>query len=87
MAVGAKTGGRRKGTPNKRKASERAAMKAAGEMPLDYMLRVMRDPTVDHERRDRMSGQAAPYVHSRLTSLTPPTEGSGTLTITWKNGA
>src|SRR4051812_16314411 len=73
MAVGTKTGGRKKGVPNKRTAAEKAAVEASGEMPKEYMLRVMRDPTVEHERRDRMASAAAPYFHSRLTS----TEVSG----------
>lgn len=39
--------------------------KAANMTPLDYMLMVMRDKTVDDERRDRMAVSAAPYCHSR----------------------
>jgi hypothetical protein len=34
-------------------------------MPLDYMLEVMRDPTADETRRDRMAVAAAPYLHGR----------------------
>ena len=58
----AKTGGRVKGTPNtatmiKRLAEAEASLKRyegaqTSEMPLDYMLRVMRDPVVDPARRD-----------------------------------
>src|SRR5262249_46295357 len=33
----------------------RAEMAATGELPLDYMLRVMRDPTVEPHRRDAMA--------------------------------
>jgi hypothetical protein len=44
MATGKKTGGRRKGTPNRRTAELRAEMAASGEMPLDHLLRVMRSP-------------------------------------------
>jgi hypothetical protein len=44
---GKKTGGRQKGTPNKATsaAAIRAEIAASGELPLDYMLRVMRDET------------------------------------------
>ena len=63
-----KSGGRQKGSLNKRTVAEQTAMADAGEMPKDYMLRVMRDPAVGHDRRDRMAGQVAPYVHPRLTS-------------------
>ena len=68
MAKGLKTGGRQKGTPNKSNAERLAEIAATGETPLDYMLRVLRDQTVDHDRRDRMAAQAAPYVHAKLAS-------------------
>lgn len=35
---------------------------------MDYMLRIMRDKTVDHDRRDKMAAAAAPYVHAKLQS-------------------
>lgn len=50
-----------------------AALIAGGETPLEYMLRIARDPTVNHDRRDRMANAAAPYMHPRLAS----TEVSG----------
>jgi hypothetical protein len=48
MASGRKTGGRKKGTPNKRTSvlaakAEAAAAGAPGEMPI----RIMRDPTTE----------------------------------------
>lgn len=75
MAAGKKTGGRKKGSPNKAKSKLAAkieimeAAAVAGETPLDYMLRVMRDPKTEHDRRDRLAGMVAPYVHPRLTSI------------------
>jgi phage terminase small subunit len=33
--------------------------------PLEYMLRVMNDPTESKERRDRLAVAAAPFVHAR----------------------
>ena len=79
--------GRKPGVPNKRTIAERDQLAASGEMPRDYMLRVMRDPTVEHERRDRMAQAVAPYIHQRLNALVPPSEGSGSMTITWKTTA
>jgi hypothetical protein len=38
-------------------------------MPLDYMLAVMRDATADQKRRDAMATAAAPYLHSKLTTV------------------
>jgi hypothetical protein len=70
MATGMKTGGRRKGTPNRRTAEMRAEMAATGEMPLDYMLRLMRDPNTEPARRDAMAKAAAPYLHPQLSSIT-----------------
>lgn len=64
-----KTGGREKGTPNKATLLRQAEIAASGEIPLDYMLRVMRDRTVDFSRRDEMARAAAPYVHARLAAI------------------
>src|ERR1700730_6497385 len=71
MANGKKTGGRKKGTPNKATtaAAIRAEVAASGEIPLDYMLRVMRDETAEPARRDAMAKAAAPYVHPSLASV------------------
>jgi hypothetical protein len=69
MATGKKTGGRRKGTPNRRTAEMRAEMTASGEMPLAYMMRIMRDPTTEPHRRDAMAKAAAPYVHPTLAAV------------------
>src|ERR1700752_2099440 len=40
-----------------------------GEMPLDYMLRVMRDRRVPKPRRDQMAVKAAPYCHAPYASV------------------
>lgn len=41
-----------------------------GDTPLEYMLNVMRDETVDSKRRDAMAAAAAPYLHPRLSNAT-----------------
>ena len=74
---GQKTGGRKKGSKNKikpphdviRKVEAEAVANciATGETPLSYMLRVMRDPTVEDPRRDEMARAAAPYVHAKIS--------------------
>lgn len=69
MAAGRKTGGRTKGTPNKSNMVRLAELEAGGELPRDYMLRVMRDKTVDHDRRDRMAVAVAPYIHNKLAAI------------------
>src|SRR6516225_10204875 len=70
--------GRKKGTPN-RKTLERMAREDAAklleakalenDLPLDHMLRVMRDPTVEPHRRDAMAKAAAPYLHPQLSAI------------------
>jgi hypothetical protein len=47
------------------------AAEAGGEMPLDYMLTVMRDPKADDKRRDAMAMAAAPYLHPKLSTIMP----------------
>jgi hypothetical protein len=75
-----KTGGRKKGTPNKIKkppalmAEAQAEVAAAvsaneGLQPLDYMLAVMRDPTASEARRDMMAKAAALYRHPQLQAV------------------
>ena len=39
------------------------------DLPLDHMLRVMRDPTVEPHRRDAMAKAAAPYLHPQLAAI------------------
>ena len=73
MAPGIKTGGRQKGTPNKRRSTSAVAKSAVvravegGETPLEYMLRIMRKNSIPTKRRDEMARAAAPYVHAKVT--------------------
>ena len=69
MARGHKTGGRQKGSRNKRTAEVLAAAATTGVLPLDYMLAVMRDPAADDKRRDAMAMAAAPYLHAKLSAI------------------
>jgi hypothetical protein len=67
---GARQGaGRPKGAPNKASVARAAEIAASGETPLQYMLRVMRDPMAEHPRRDEMAKAAAPYVHPKLAAI------------------
>lgn len=60
--------GRPRGSANRRtrEIADRAA--EAGMTPLEYMLAVVRDETIDPARRDEMAKAAAPYMHPRLGS-------------------
>ena len=68
MAVGKKTGGRTKGTPNRATARREREIAKSGITPLEYMLKVMRNPKLDGARRDDMAKAAAPYVHPKLAA-------------------
>ena len=58
-----KTGGKRKGSKNKHTiALEKAA---GGTLPLDYMLKVMRNSKAKAQLRADMAKAAAPYLHAR----------------------
>ena len=48
------------------------------ETPLAYMLRIMNDPDVSDERRDRMASLAAPYCHSKMSWTTPSKKAAKT---------
>lgn len=65
---GERRGGRQKGTPNKRTTITHEEIRAGGEMPLERLLKRMRDPKVDDHVRDDLAVKAAPYCHPRLTS-------------------
>jgi hypothetical protein len=41
------------------------------ESPMEYGLRVMRDPLADRERRDRMAIALLPYLHKRQADARP----------------
>lgn len=66
-----KTGGRKKGSLNRRTRELLTQAEAGGEMPLDYMLRIMRSKSkaISDERRDEMAKAAAPFLHSRLATV------------------
>lgn len=69
MAKGMKTGGRKKGTPNKLTMARKAKIEASGLTPLDYMLGLLRDEANSHEVRFAAAKEAAPYIHPKLASI------------------
>src|SRR5262245_26464367 len=61
--------GRPKGAASRANELVRREAAATGELPLAYMLRIMRDPSQPAGRRDDMAKAAAPFCHSRLSSV------------------
>jgi hypothetical protein len=66
---GERRGGRQRGTPNKSTALKKAALSAASAdpttTPLQFLLRVMQDPTVPTKLRVQVARAAAPLVHAK----------------------
>jgi hypothetical protein len=61
--------GRPEGAASRANEQVRQEAAATGELPLAYMLRIMRDPSQPVGRRDDMAKAAAPFCHSRLSSV------------------
>lgn len=61
--------GRKQGSASKRSQDVAAALMESGELPLEYMLKVVRDENADKKRRDEMARAAAPYCHARLATI------------------
>lgn len=76
MAIGKKTGGRNKGTPNKRSMSTAARMKRVAKEkyglddfdPLDLLLDIALDDTKDDSLRFQATKELTNYSHSKLQS-------------------
>lgn len=66
---GERRGGRQRGTPNKATVAKAAAVKAASadptSTPLQFMLKVMRDPEAPVDLRIKVARAAAPLVHAK----------------------
>lgn len=91
MAKGKKTGGRQKGSRNKRTEAQAAAIESSGLTPLEYMLSVMRcEVPNDAPLRDYIAAEvlrldaakaAAPYVHPKLANIELTGKDKGPLEV------
>ncbi len=61
--------GRPKGAVNRSSLAIIEAANSGGEMPIEYLLRVMRDENAPDARRDLAARIAASYLHSRIAAL------------------
>ncbi len=66
---GERRGGRKRGTPNKKTALTNAAFADAASnlevTPLEFLLAIMRDPTVSPDLRVKVAQAAAPFIHAK----------------------
>lgn len=81
MAAGRKTGGRRKGTPNRATEARQAQIAASGLTPLDFMLSVLRDEQQSFEARMDAAKAAAPYCHPKRAPVDADGNESGLTVI------
>lgn len=86
MALGKKTGGRTKGTANKRTSALSKAMDMLmiqnGLTPLEFLLTVMRDRKHDFQLRIDAGKAAAPYIHPKLSNIELTGADKGPLGVT-----
>jgi hypothetical protein len=77
---GERRGRRKRGTPNKTTALRNAAISAANDtssLPLDFLLRLMRDPNLALDLRVDLATTAAPFVHGKPKRLGQAASRSG----------
>src|SRR5215831_7282599 len=58
--------GRPRGARNKRSLANIEVAQSGGQLPLDFLLSVMRNVSQPQERRGEGAKAAAPYLHSKL---------------------
>jgi hypothetical protein len=62
-------------------AAAEETVETRADTPLDYMLRVMRDPAVEPARRDDMAKLALPYLHPKPTAIEHTGKDGGPIEI------
>ncbi len=76
MAYGRKTGGRKKGTPNKiskpraiRQSELDVAVAGMKLLPVPFMMQVLNDPKSTRLEQAWAAEKAAPYLHARIAPI------------------
>lgn len=70
MALGVKTGGRKRGALNKKTILRAQTAQNQGLSPLEFLLSLVRDESKEIVVRLDAAKCAAPYVHARLQTTT-----------------
>lgn len=81
MAKGLKTGGRKKGIPNKKTQALISRVETSGLLPVDYLLSVMRDESIDRCQRMDAGKAVAPYIHPKLANIEVTGKDGGPLQV------
>lgn len=76
-----KSGGRKKGTPNKATAKREAEIAKSGKTPLQFLIERMRNTKASMAERIDCAKAAAPYVHPKLASVEHSGDGGGPLVV------
>lgn len=66
---GRRNNGRPRGAINKRSEETYQKAKKGGMLPVEYLLKRMRNGKLSGEVRDRCAAAAAPYIHARLQAV------------------
>ena len=75
-----KTGGRKKGTPNKRTVKRQqllATITASGTDPISFFSDLLQNEAATLDLRFQAAKELAPYVHPKLTSIEARAGGMG----------
>jgi len=85
MSLGFKTGGRAKGTPNRRTLEVALRLENIGCDPIEGMVKLAMDTNCSPELRGKMFSELAQYLYPkrRATELNIDDQNSGALQVTW----
>ena len=73
--------GRKKGGTNRATEEALASAKQTGELPLDFLLRIMRDPVQEFGKRIDCAKAAAPYLHAKRAPVGSDGEDAAGVTV------
>ena len=82
MALGRKTGGRKKGSLNKLSFNARVEFEKAKYDPLVQMILDAGAPDCDPARRDNLNRTLVKYIHPQLSTVTHKGDDDSPLSIT-----
>jgi len=85
MALGRKTGGRARGTPNKRTLDVIDRLEQLNCDPIEGMAKIAMDEANPPELRGRMFSELAQYTCPKRRAVEHSGEGSGEISISWMN--